>query len=316
MESGGTESLPWLPREPRPEDGEPGAMGQVPIPVETLPPLPPLRLAVVGHVEVVSFLEVQQMPQPGIVQRALAFSEHAAGGAAVVAVQLARLSQSRVDLYTALGRDSHGQRAASELESLGVDVHVAWRDSPTRRGVSFIEAGGDRSITVIGERLTPYGNDALPWEELRKCDGVFVTAADPSALRAARQARVCTATPRVGLDVLNQSGIALDALIGSGLDPAEQVPDHALRASPHLVIATHGAAGGIARPGGRFAAPLRSTPERDSYGAGDCFAAGVTAGLAAGWNIQQAISLGCHCGSCCLDALGPYASQYRRPSES
>jgi ribokinase len=47
----------------------------------------------------------------------------------------------------------------------------------------------------------------------------------------------------------------------------------------------------------------------DCYGAGDSFAAGVTAGLAAGWSRQQALSLGCHCGAACIGGRGPYANQ-------
>jgi len=64
--------------------------------------------------------------------------------------------------------------------------------------------------------------------------------------------------------------------------------------------------------GERFAAPQRLRPVRDTYGAGDSFAAGVTAGLAAGWDLAAALSLGCHCGSACLDGRGPYPGQLRR----
>ena len=61
-------------------------------------------------------------------------------------------------------------------------------------------------------------------------------------------------------------------------------------------------------PGGRFAAIERGKPEGDTYGAGDCFAAGVTAGLAMGMGSQQAIALGCRCGSHCIDGVGAYAA--------
>jgi 2-dehydro-3-deoxygluconokinase len=47
----------------------------------------------------------------------------------------------------------------------------------------------------------------------------------------------------------------------------------------------------------------------DRIGGGDSFAAGVTTALAAGWSLEEAISLGCHCGAACLDGRGPYASQ-------
>jgi ribokinase len=280
-----------------------------PLPLEALPPLPPLQLAVVGHVEVVTFLEVEHLPRPGDILSCPSALELPAGGGAVVAVQLARLLGRPVPFFTALGRDAVGEQAAAALTALGLDLQVAWRQAPTRRGLTFVDRSGERTITVIGERLSPEAADPLPWESLAGLDGVFVTAADAAALCQARAARLLAATPRVRLPVLQQAGVRLDALIGSGLDPAEQVPPGALDPAPTLRIATAGAAGGEAWPFGAFLAPPRQRPVLDSYGAGDSFAAGVSAGLAAGWEAALAISLGCHCGSACLDGRGPYAGQ-------
>ncbi len=282
------------------------------MPLAQLPYLPPLPLAVVGHVEVVSFLALEQLPVAGAVTRASRFAEEPAGAAAVAAVQLQRLTGVPVLLVTALGRDRAGEAAAERLRALGLELAVAWRDAPTRRGVSLVDASGDRSIVVAGERLAPMASDPLPWERLSACAGVFVTATDAAGLRLARQAPVLTATPRLGLPVLQAAAVPLDALIGSALDPAEQVPAEALIPAPRLQIATAGAEGGRATPLGAFAAPQRDRPAVDSYGAGDCFAAGVTAALAAGWDARAAISLGCHCGSACLDGFGPYAGQLAR----
>jgi ribokinase len=284
-----------------------------PLPLASMPPLPPLKLAVVGHVEVVSFLAVDHLPVAGAVARASRFAEEPAGGAAVAAVQMHRLTGATVVLFTALGRDAAGEAAAERLQQLGLELQVAWRDAPTRRGVSLVDASGERSITVAGQRLAPQADDSLPWEHLRSCAGVFVTATDAAGLRLARRAPLLTATPRLRLSVLQTAAVGLDALIGSALDPAEQVPEGALDPPPCLQIATAGAAGGEAHPFGAFAAPKRDHPVVDSYGAGDCFAAGVTAGLAAGWTVHQAISLGCHCGSACLDGFGPYSHQLQRP---
>ena len=102
--------------------------------------------------------------------------------------------------------------------------------------------------------------------------------------------------------------IQLDALIGSGLDPGEHVPDTALFPTPRLRIATEGALGGQLWPGGRYQAVSLKSPVVDAYGCGDSFAAGVTAGLAAGWTDEQAINLGAHCGASCATHFGPYSS--------
>ena len=275
---------------------------------EELPALPPLRLAVVGHVEWVSFLAVDQLPAAGLIGHAERFLEEPAGGGAVVAVQLARLLGRPVPFFTALGRDAIGEQAVERLEALGLELHVAWREGPTRRGVSFVDGQGDRSITVIGERLTPTAADPLPFELLAECDGVFATAADAAALRMCRAARLLAATPRLRLETLRQAEVGLDALIGSGLDPGEAVPEGSLPLAPRWRIATEGAAGGRVEPGGRFTAPTLSEPVVDTYGCGDSFAAGFTAGLAAGWSLEQAVSLGCHCGASCASRFGPYGA--------
>ena len=268
--------------------------------------LPPLRLAVVGHVEWVEFLEVDQLPSPGAIGHALRALQEPAGGGAVVAVQMARLQQQPVQFFTALGRDSLGEACVKRLEDLGLEVHVAWREESTRRGVSMVDGEGDRAITVIGERLTPSLDDDLPWQALSDCDGLFVTAADASLLKACRSAAVLAATPRVRLAVLQEAGVSLDALIGSGLDPSERVEPLQLNPAPLTLIRTEGPAGGCSLPGGRYAPSPLPGPMVESYGCGDSFAAGVVTGLAARWPLAKAIALGAQCGAACATRFGPY----------
>ena len=275
-------------------------------PLSSASALPPLRLAVVGHVEWVEFLEVDQLPRPGAIGHALRTLQEPAGGGAVVAVQMARLQQQTVQFFTALGRDSVGEACLKRLQDLGLEVHVAWREAPTRRGLSLVDAEGDRSITVIGDRLAPSLDDPLPWDALGECDGLFVTAADVPLLKACRSASVLGATPRVCLPVLQAAGVSLDALIGSGLDPGERVEPDQLNPSPGALIRTEGAAGGHSLPGGRYdPAPLRG-PLVETYGCGDSFAAGVVSALAAGWPLADAVALGAKCGAVCATRFGPY----------
>ena len=268
--------------------------------------LPPLKLAVVGHQEWVTFLQVDALPRPGRVGRAHRSLEEPAGAGAVVAVQLARLTGRRVHFFTALGRDAIGERSIERLRELGVDPLVAWRDAPSRRGISLVERGGDRAITVIGERHSPLASDNLPWELLSSCDGVFVSATDAAGLQRARRCSLLTATPRLSIGVLQEARVGIDALIGSALDPSEQVPEDALQPAPQLTIRTEGEQGGDLKPGGRYAACTPTHEPVDSYGCGDSFAAGVTAGLAAGWTPAEAARLGAWCGAECVTRFGPY----------
>lgn len=292
--------------------GPPSPPRQPLTPLERLPALPPLRLAVVGHVEVVTFLRVPRIPEAGAICRASEGMDLPAGGGAVVAVQMAKLTGRPVTFFTALGRDRLGEHAAAELEALGLDLRVAWRDAPTRRGVSWVDDRGERTITVFGQRLSPRASDPLPWDELAEADGVFVTATDAEGLRLARRSPLLAVTPRVRWPVLEESGVALDALVGSGRDPGEAVPHPLPVPTPRHIIATEAEAGSTAFPGGAFHAPALRQTVVDAYGAGDSFAAGVTAALAARWDLGAAISLGSHCGAACLLGFGPYARQLGR----
>ena len=52
------------------------------LPLSSASALPPLRLAVVGHVEWVEFLAVDQLPRPGAIGHALRSLQEPAGGGA------------------------------------------------------------------------------------------------------------------------------------------------------------------------------------------------------------------------------------------
>ncbi len=274
--------------------------------IQELPKLPKMNLAVVGHVEWVTFLAVDQLPKAGTICHSTKYFEEPAGGGAVAAVQLTRLIGEPVHLITALGKDSIGEKSYQRLEQLGLKLSVAWREKPTRRGISMIDSQGERAITVIGERLQPLGNDQLPWKELVNYEGIFVTATDANGLQNCRNSKVLAATPRLKLSTIEEANVRVDALIGSGLDPGEQITTKDKFPSPKIRISTEGALGGQVWPGGRYAPVQLKTPVVDAYGCGDSFAAGVTAGLSAGWSLEQAISLGSHCGASCATHFGPY----------
>ena len=264
-------------------------------------------MAVVGHVEWVEFLRVPHLPAGGEIVHAADWWAEPAGGGAVAAVQLAKLA-GRADFFTALGDDELGRRASEQLAALGLRLHVAWRDEPQRRAVTFVDGRGERTITVVGDRLVPHGTDPLPWDELATMDGVYFTGGDVGALRAARTARVLTATPRT-MDTLRAAHVELDALVGSGRDEGETYRPGDLDPPPKLRVATLGPDGGVLEPGGPFPAVPLHGPVVDTYGAGDSFAAGLTYALAAGMDARDAAALAARCGAASLTGRGAFAGQ-------
>src|SRR5579884_1039056 len=267
-----------------------------------------MNLAVVGHVEWVQFARVDHAPQPGEIVHALETWEEPAGGGAVAAVQLANLAGS-CRLYTELADDELGRRSREELEARGVTVHAGHAPGTQRRALTHVDEAGERTITVLGEKLLPSGEDgSLPWEELRRCAAVYFVSGDVTALRAARHCPVLVATARE-LSTLRRAAVDLDVLVGSGEDAAERFESGELEPEPHVVVTTAGALGGWIRPGGPFRAAPLPGPVSDAYGCGDCFAAGLTYGLALGKPLDEAVALGAQCGAAVLTGRGAYGYQ-------
>jgi ribokinase len=50
----------------------------------------------------------------------------------------------------------------------------------------------------------------------------------------------------------------------------------------------------------------------DTYGAGDCFAAGLTYGLASGAEPMEAVALAARCGAAVITGRGPYGRMLKQ----
>jgi ribokinase len=268
------------------------------------------RVAVVGHVEWVDFAVVSRLPHPGEILHVPEFWAEAAGGGAVAVVQMVKLTGSAL-FVTALAGDHLGRSTAEQLTGRGVTVHAAEREGIQRRAFTYLTADGERTITVLGDRLVPHGDDPLPWDALDGVGGIYFTGGDPAALREARRARVIVATPRADR-ALREAGIAVDVLVHSGKDVGEELDPAELEPAPRTIVTTLGGKGGRwdgeAGSGSWKAQPLPE-PVVDEYGAGDSFAAGLTTGLAAGMPMAEAVELGARCGAANMTGRGPYAGQ-------
>jgi ribokinase len=258
-----------------------------------------VRCAVVGHVEWVEFARVPSWPEAGAIIHATDVWSEPAGGGAVVARQLALLAR-RCELFTAFGRDEAGRSATRRLAELGIDTHVQHpKSSATRRAWTHIDGDGERTITVLGDKLLPSGS--LP---LGGYDLVYFVSGDAEALRSARRARFVAATLREQ-PVLHEAGVPLDLLVGSANDPREHY-DGSLDA--RLVVLTDGPNGGTAN-GEPFEAVELPGPIVDTYGAGDSFGAALAFALARGDALPDALELAGRAGAAVLTGRGPYTAQ-------
>jgi ribokinase len=268
------------------------------------------RVGVVGHVEWVQFAVVERVPKAGeIVHARESFSEPAGGGS-VAAVQLRKLAGSALFL-TALGNDAAAGSVSQQLrERFGVELFAAAREAPQRRTFTYLDDRGERTITVLGERIVPVAADPLPWERLASLDAIYLTGGDAAAVRAARAARVLVATPRA-MGALAESGVQLDVLVRSATDPGEVYEPGTLDPPPRWVVSTRGELGGSweGETSGSWEATPLPGPAVDAYGCGDSFAAALAYGLGAGMALPEAIELGARCGAACLCGRGPYAGQ-------
>src|SRR5712691_10019164 len=149
--------------------------------------------------------------------------------------------------------------------------HAAHTSEAQRRAFTYVDSDGERTITVLGRKLIPSGEDgSLPWEELGRCEAVYVV---------------------------------------SGEDAGERFEPGELEPPPRYVVTTSGSLGGWVRPGGPFRAVSPPGPVQDAYGCGDCFAAGLTYALAEGRTMEDAVALGARCGAAVLTGRGPYDGQ-------
>jgi ribokinase len=266
-----------------------------------------MKVAVVGHLEYVDFVEVDRLPAAGEIVHAEPRLAVAAGGGAVAAVALARWAKSAL-FFTSFGDDDYGRRARTELAAYGVTLHAVTRTgTPQRRAITFVDAQRERTIVVIGTRHVAHGADPLPWSELATCDAVYITGGDAGAVRAARAARVVVATSRC-LALLRSANIVIDALVGSANDPGERYAPGDLDPAPRIVVRTAGSKGvrfvvdGVEHH--HAATPVKVTG--DTYGAGDTFAAGLTYALGEGRPPADAVAFAAQRAAEVLAFRGPY----------
>jgi len=265
-----------------------------------------VRAAVVGHVEWVSFFDIDSALSPGAIVQAMAGVEEAAGGGGVAAVELARLAGA-CTLFTALGDDARGRAVPEALGRHGVEVRADRVAGPHRRGLTFVDPDGERTIVVVGPAQAPSATSV----DVADRDVVYLCLCkgDPEVARRARAARVLCATARI-LPVLREAGIALDVLVHSASDPSERYSPGDLDPPPRLVATTEGPAGGRFRTldgrEGRWSAVAPPGEVHDTYGAGDSFAAALGYAVARGDDVEAALAFAAGRGAAAVGRRGAH----------
>jgi ribokinase len=271
-----------------------------------------VRVAVIGHVEHITLGRVPAVPRAGEIAHLEEPRFFPGGGGGIAFFQLTR-SAAEVLLYTAVGNDEAAAAVRGRIAATRARIFAAERQAAHTRDLVMITPDGERTIVVVGEPLHPERADALPWEELSSCDGVYFTAQDPAAITAARAARILVVTAR-RRPALIRSGVRADVVLGSALDPREActLDDFPPEQRPAALVLTEGAAGGVvytAEGARRFPAPQRSGKVRGAYGAGDSFAGALTYYLAKGLPVLEACTRAGHHGAAVLGTLEPLEAQ-------
>jgi sugar/nucleoside kinase (ribokinase family) len=261
------------------------------------------------------------------------------GSAAITAVAAARLGL-RVALAAAVGADPAGEFMRDQLAAEGVDVKfVAVReDAPTGMTVA-LSRGGDRAIlTALGAVASLTAADipeallagarhvhASSWFLLQDCLGPGLGA----LFSAARSAGVMTsldtnwdpsgrwASPDLSAAIAQADLLlpneaeavrlaAADDLAGA--DDLDSAVTALVAAGPRVVVKLGERGALCADRSVRRRVSLPPVTPADTTGAGDCFNAGLIAGLLDGLDLAGAAALGCATGALSTGAPGGTAS--------
>lgn len=277
---------------------------------------------------------VRSLPGPG--QQALVdvISLHAGGCASNVASALARLGVPAAIVAKA-GADPLGDFVVQALAGAGVDVRGVHRvtTAGTSTTLVLVDPDGERRfVHAIGTNANLCRED-VDLALLRRASLLYVGGAlvlpaldgPPLAalLRDAHAAGVVTLLDIVWddtgrwMEVLAPCLPHVDYFLpnlaeGRALTGREAPHDVAralLDAGAGTVVLKLGAAGCLLmdRQGAAQRVPARPAVVVDATGAGDCFAAGLMAGLWHGWPLVDAVRLGHVAGAACVAAVGATA---------
>jgi len=254
------------------------------------------------------------------------------GAAAITAVAAARLGL-RTALVAAIGDAPAGDFMLGQLAAAGVDTAavVVRPGQPTGMTVA-LSRGNDRAILTATGAMSTLTAPDIPGHLIRRARHLHVSSyfllerslgpGLPAVLRAARRSGTTTSLDTNWDPALRWGGDTLGACLAETdvLLPNETEALHlsgeatigpaaaALTGRGPRVVVKLGARGALCADGERWyriELPARlDHPVVDTTGAGDCFNAGLIAGLRRGLDLPAAAALGCAAGTASTAAVG------------
>lgn len=243
------------------------------------------------------------------------------GGGGINAARVVRLLGGHATVVTALGGPT-GEQLATLLRSVGLEPRVVPIGGETRESLTVDDAatGEQYRFVLPGPTLTPGEIESLiaAAEEqvtpgtLVVASGSLPTGAPPETWAtlagrvAARGGRVvldtsgeaAAAALRTGVEVFRCNDGEMSQLCGVALRDDRAAQERELRrmidaGAARIVMMGLGAEGSIVASAEELhRIPAPSLPKRSAVGAGDSLVGGLTLGLARGWSLPDAATLG------------------------
>ena len=258
----------------------------------------PVRVCVVGSVNMDLVVHTAKLPAPGETVTGGAFSQVPGGKGANQALA-ARRAGADVRLVAAVGDDAFGNAALDNLRRDGVDVAAVSVLEAQSTGVALI------TVNVMGENQISVASGAnhlldLAGVDVSRFDVVLsqLEIPDSAIIESARQAsglfvlNVAPSRP-VPPSVLARANVVI-ANQGEHTAMAEQLAHF-----EGLLVVTLGSQGAVAIEGGREVARAEppSVDVVDAVGAGDAFCGSLAVDLGGGLSVVEALLRACTAGA-------------------
>jgi ribokinase len=263
----------------------------------------PVRIAVVGSINLDLVVRCERLPRPGETVGGASFERVPGGKGANQAVAAARLG-AMVHMIGRVGRDPFAEEALAGLRGAGVDVAaVGTVGEPTGVASIAVDSTGENQIVVA-----PGANGTLRHQDVRvpPVDAVLCQLEIPVEAVEAAAAQ----TPFFCLNAAPAAAVDAELLRRADLVVVNRYELDALGETPALVALTLGAEGAVLLEDGEEVARAAPPPVDavDGTAAGDAFTACLLVSLLEGRAREEALRRACAAGALAASRLGAQPS--------